>query len=114
LTANIEETVYFPCDEEVNSNGIVAVSWRGPHITDMKQLIALDLLLSYLTDSTISPLQAHFIVKNSYCNKVKSNKIMKFWILDFKFYNYFSFQDKLSNRRIQRVLFVAKLYQHTN
>lgn len=70
LTSNIEQTVYFPSDADSNSNGIVALAWRGPHISDMKNLIALDCLFSYLTDSTISPLQAYFINQTSYCSKI--------------------------------------------
>lgn len=70
LTENIEQTVYFPCDEEKTSNGLVQVAWRGPKIADLKQVIALDLLLYYLTDSSISPLHSHFINKMSYCNKI--------------------------------------------
>lgn len=70
LTENIEQTVYFPSDCEADTNGIVAIAWRGPHIADMRQLIAVDILFAYLTDSTISPLQSHFINNKSYCSKV--------------------------------------------
>jgi Zn-dependent M16 (insulinase) family peptidase len=64
------QTVHFPCDSEANSNGIVSIGWRGPQIVEMRLLIALDLLFYYLTDSSISPLQAHFIQANAYCNKI--------------------------------------------
>ena len=70
LTENIEQTVYFPSDCEASTNGIVALAWRGPYISDMRQLIAIDILFAYLTDSTISPLQSHFINNKSYCSKV--------------------------------------------
>lgn len=70
LTASSIQTVYFPCDEEKNSNGIVAIGWRGPRITDLKEVIAIDLLFSYLTDSTISPVQSYFINNKSYCSKI--------------------------------------------
>lgn len=70
LTQSITENVYFPCDDEKSSNGIVAIGWRGPHITDLRQLIALDLFFSYLTDSTISPVQSYFINSKSYCSKI--------------------------------------------
>lgn len=70
LSGSLNETVYFPCNEEENSNGVVALGWRGPPITDFRELIALDLLFSYLTDSTISPVQSYFINEKSYCSKV--------------------------------------------
>ena len=70
LTASQTETVYFPCDEEKNANGVVAIGWRGPNISDLRELIALDLLFSYLTDSTVSLVQSHFINNKSYCSKV--------------------------------------------
>lgn len=72
LNENIIETVYFPCDEEKNTNGIVSLAYRGPDITDIRLMISLDLLFYYLVDSSISPVQSHFISKNSYCNKVNS------------------------------------------
>jgi Zn-dependent M16 (insulinase) family peptidase len=70
LTCNTTDTVYYPSDSEASSNGLVAVAWRGPHITDLRHLIAMDLLFAYLTDSTISPLQAHFVNAHSLCSKV--------------------------------------------
>jgi Zn-dependent M16 (insulinase) family peptidase len=70
LGGDIQETVYFPCDEEKSCNGLVSIAWRGPHISDLRLIVALDLLLYYLTDSSISPLESHFINKQSYCSKV--------------------------------------------
>jgi Zn-dependent M16 (insulinase) family peptidase len=65
------ETVNFPCDNEKTSNGIASIGWRGPHINNVEELISLDLIFSYLTDSSVSTLQSHFIHKNSLCNRVK-------------------------------------------
>ena len=70
LSNNAQETVYFPCDDEASSNGLVSIAWRGPRIERMRELIALDVLFYYLTDSSISPLHAHFINAKSYCNRV--------------------------------------------
>jgi Zn-dependent M16 (insulinase) family peptidase len=70
LSENIEQTVYFPVDEERSANGLVTIAWRGPNISDLRLIVALDLLFYYLSDSSISPLQSHFINKMSYCNKV--------------------------------------------
>lgn len=71
LGSSIEETVFFPCDSEANTNGIVSVNWRGPVISQLRELVAFDLLFYYLANSSISPLQAHFIQSNSYCNKIE-------------------------------------------
>lgn len=65
---NTERLVFYPSDQ--CTNGLVSIAWRGPHITDLKLIIALDLILYYLTDSSISPLYSHFISKKSYCNKI--------------------------------------------
>jgi Zn-dependent M16 (insulinase) family peptidase len=77
LTQNVEETVYFPCDDEKNANGLVSLSWHGPYINDLKELIALDVLFNFLSDSSISLLHSHFIDKKSYCNKI-SYKIVEY------------------------------------
>ena len=70
VAKSIEEVVFFPCDDEKVSNGITSIGWRGPHISQMQEIVALDLLFTYLTESSISPFGAHFIQKNSICNKV--------------------------------------------
>jgi Zn-dependent M16 (insulinase) family peptidase len=70
LVSDVTEQVYFPCSDEANTNGIVSLAWRGPHISDLRELIALDVLLTYMTDSSISPCQAYFINNHSYCSKV--------------------------------------------
>jgi Zn-dependent M16 (insulinase) family peptidase len=70
LTKSHEEVVFFPCDEEKSSNGIVSIGWRGPHISDLEELFAIDILFAYLTESSISPLQSYFIQKNSLCSRV--------------------------------------------
>lgn len=71
LSSSVEQTVHFPSDSEANTNGIVTVNWRGPHISQTRHLIAFDLLFNYLASSSISPLQAHFVQANSYCNKIE-------------------------------------------
>lgn len=68
LSQNIERVVYYPSDQ--TTSGLVSIAWRGPHITDLKLIISIDLILYYLTDSSISPLYSHFISKKSYCNKI--------------------------------------------
>ncbi len=70
LKETTEEVVYFPCDDEESTNGIVSIGWRGPHLSKSRDLVALNLLFSYLTDSSISPLESHFVTKKSYCSMV--------------------------------------------
>jgi Zn-dependent M16 (insulinase) family peptidase len=70
LSESVTQTVYFPCDDESTANGLVALAWRGPSISNLRDLIALDLLFYYLSDSSISPLHSHFVNTKSYCNKV--------------------------------------------
>ena len=70
LATSSFETVNFPCDNEKTSNGIASIGWRGPHINSVEELISLDLIFTYLTDSSVSTLQSHFIQKNSLCNRV--------------------------------------------
>lgn len=71
MNTNIHETVYFPVDNEKTSNGLVSIGWRGPTINSFEELIALDVLLGYLTESSISPMASYFIEKNSICSRVK-------------------------------------------
>ena len=70
LSGNNLEVVQFPCDDEKTTNGITTIGWRGPNINNIEELVALDLLFTYLTDSSVSTLQSHFIHKNSICNRV--------------------------------------------
>lgn len=70
LSTSSIETVTFPCDDEKSTNGIASIGWRGPHISNVEEMIALDLIFTYLTDSSVSTLQSHFIQKNSVCNRV--------------------------------------------
>jgi Zn-dependent M16 (insulinase) family peptidase len=70
LSETTEETVCFPCDDAESTNGIVTIGWHGPHVSKSRDLVALNLLLSYLTDSSISPLESHFVTTKSYCSMV--------------------------------------------
>lgn len=52
--------VKYPSDDE--SNGMVSVSWRGPSaVTELYSLSACTILLKYLTDFSVAPLQKQFI-----------------------------------------------------
>ncbi|XP_033325130.2 uncharacterized protein C05D11.1 [Megalopta genalis] len=52
--------VLYPCDDE--DNGIINIAWQGPSVVnDIYNVIACDLLLKYLTDTSVSPLQKEFL-----------------------------------------------------
>ena len=53
-------TVPYPADEE--DNGLVYVAWRGPNaVTALYRLFATMVLMEYLTETSVSPLQAKFV-----------------------------------------------------
>ncbi|ORX55668.1 hypothetical protein DM01DRAFT_1335062 [Hesseltinella vesiculosa] len=59
LTANVEETVLFPDEDE--SMGTVLIAWNGPSCHDFLTLHAIEVLNTYLTDSPVSVLQKEFV-----------------------------------------------------
>jgi len=55
-----EITVPYPADEE--DNGLVYVAWRGPSaVTNLYRMFATMILMEYLTETSVSPLQAKFV-----------------------------------------------------
>ena len=60
LSESVDLNVYYPCDDE--DNGLVIAGWRGPSaIHEFYDLIGCTLLLKYLTDTSVSPLQKEFV-----------------------------------------------------
>lgn len=60
FTTPIVLDVPYPCDDE--DNGIVEVAWRGPSAkTQIYAFFATVVLMEYLTESAISPLQSAFV-----------------------------------------------------
>jgi Zn-dependent M16 (insulinase) family peptidase len=55
LTSSSTYDIQFPSEDE--SMGSVYIGWRGPDWTDFESLDALHILWTYLTDSTLAPLQ---------------------------------------------------------
>jgi len=52
--------VLYPVDDE--DNGMVYVAWRGPSaVTRLYQMFAAMILMEYLTETSVSPLQARFV-----------------------------------------------------
>lgn len=62
--------VHYPSDDE--SNGMVSVSWRGPSaVKDVYNLTACTILLKYLTDFSVAPLQKEFVeIEDPYASEV--------------------------------------------
>lgn len=70
LTASMDLDVYYPCDDE--DNGEVDVAWRGPSaVSKIFDLTGCTLLLKYLTDTSVSPLQKEFVdIDDPYASNV--------------------------------------------
>lgn len=62
--------VCYPCDDE--DNGLVIAGWRGPSsIHEFYDLMGCVLLLKYLTDTSVSPLQQEFVeIDDAHANNV--------------------------------------------
>ncbi|XP_052223206.1 uncharacterized protein C05D11.1-like isoform X7 [Dreissena polymorpha] len=74
LGGSVETVVRYAADDE--SHGIVNVAWRGPAARDQYTYNSVSLLLDYLTDSAISPLQREFVeVDDHYCSHVNGGLI---------------------------------------
>ncbi|XP_034934378.1 uncharacterized protein C05D11.1-like [Chelonus insularis] len=60
FTESVVKNIYYPCDDE--DNGIVSVGWRGPSgVSEIYDFTGCSLLLKYLTDNSVSPLQKEFV-----------------------------------------------------
>ncbi|XP_014676544.1 PREDICTED: uncharacterized protein C05D11.1-like isoform X2 [Priapulus caudatus] len=65
-----EQTIQFPSDDE--EHGLVLVAWRGPQAKELHLVSAMMVLLEYLTDTAVAPLQQEFVeTSDPYCSKVK-------------------------------------------
>lgn len=69
LNESVEKTVPYPCDD--CEHGIVTVAWRGPLVNEIEECTAIELLLEYLCNTSVSPLQRDFIeIDEPYCSDV--------------------------------------------
>lgn len=60
FTEEVESSILYPCDDE--DNGLVSAGWRGPSgVSELYDLTGCSLLLKYLTDNSVSPLQKEFV-----------------------------------------------------
>lgn len=70
LSQNHLEEVLFPTSEE--EDGIVRVAWHGPMATDRYRFIAMEVLMEYLTDTPVAPLQRELVeVEDPFCSDVE-------------------------------------------
>ncbi|PIK38225.1 hypothetical protein BSL78_24935 [Apostichopus japonicus] len=84
LEAPIDQVVPYPSDDE--SNGLVYAAWRGPQAKDLYGMSAVSVLLEYLTDTSVAPLQRDFVeinppanVRNSVIEATESCIYLKFY-----------------------------------
>ncbi|XP_046403336.1 uncharacterized protein C05D11.1-like [Ischnura elegans] len=60
LEKSVDLLVEFPNDDE--DNGMVYVAWRGPSaVKELYKMCACSIILKYLTDTSVSPLQKAFV-----------------------------------------------------
>lgn len=73
LPKSVDNKVVYPTDEE--DCGMVYVAWRGPKATtEYNVLTACSVLLRYLTDTSVSPLQREFVeIENPFASRVTYN-----------------------------------------
>ncbi|XP_076319317.1 uncharacterized protein C05D11.1-like [Tachypleus tridentatus] len=69
LEQSVQKVVYYPCDEE--DCGMVYIGWRGPLAKHFDEITAISILLKYLTETSVSPLQQEFVeTGDPYCSSV--------------------------------------------
>ncbi|XP_046995924.1 uncharacterized protein C05D11.1-like isoform X1 [Schistocerca americana] len=70
LTESLDLEVPYPCDEE--DHGMVYIAWRGPSaVKELYRMCACSVMLKYLTDTSVSPLQKEFVeIDDPYASKV--------------------------------------------
>ncbi|XP_023210956.1 uncharacterized protein C3H1.02c-like [Centruroides sculpturatus] len=74
LSEPIVKTVPYPCDD--CEHGIVTLAWRGPLVKEIEECVALELLLEYLHNTSVSPLQREFVeIEEPYCSDVNASLI---------------------------------------
>eukprot|EP00795_Rhopilema_esculentum_P010840 gene10840-19657_t len=69
LEESVEKVVEFPTEDE--SNGMILMGWRGPHVQEYYELAALDILMQYLTDTSAAPLQKELVeIEDPLCSDI--------------------------------------------
>ncbi|XP_067661811.1 uncharacterized protein C05D11.1-like [Haliotis asinina] len=74
LDSTVHRNIPYPSDEE--KHGMVRVAWRGPKAKEQYKMMSIGVLLNYLCDSAISPLQREFVeIPDPYCSKISDSMI---------------------------------------
>lgn len=75
LTESQDIKILYPSDEE--DCGLVYIGYRGPNcVSDYMKLTACSILMRYLTDTSVSPLQREFVeIDDPYASKVSHSLI---------------------------------------
>lgn len=70
LAQSLSKSIQYSSDTD--DDGLVYIGWRGPNaVKDYPSLVAISLLLDYLNDTTISPIQRDFVeCEDPYCSSV--------------------------------------------
>ncbi|XP_048587317.1 uncharacterized protein C05D11.1 isoform X1 [Nematostella vectensis] len=69
LPVTTDVTIPFPTEDE--SSGMVLLGCRGPPSSDRRHMAAMQIMLDYLTDSSISPLQKNLVeIADPFCSDV--------------------------------------------
>lgn len=87
LQNSISRTIQYPSDTD--DDGLISISWRGPEIVkNYRDLIAVSIMLDYLNDTPVSPIQRDFVeCENPYCSSIShslSENSTSFFHLDFE------------------------------
>ncbi|XP_054720900.1 uncharacterized protein C05D11.1-like [Uloborus diversus] len=69
LPESVILNIDYPCDDD--EYGLVLAGWRGPTANDYSQLISIQVLMDYFTDTSVSPLNREFVeIEDHLCNQV--------------------------------------------
>ncbi|GAB6024396.1 hypothetical protein CHUAL_009562 [Chamberlinius hualienensis] len=75
LTEPVEVKVEFPSDDE--ESGLVQIGWRAPPRDDITSIVALKIMMIYLQDTSISPMQKEFIeIEDPLCSQIDDDDEM--------------------------------------
>eukprot|EP00794_Sanderia_malayensis_P015886 gene15886-17486_t len=77
LKETVERTIEFPTEDE--SNGMILIGWRGPHVLEYYKLAALDILMQYLTETSAAPFQKELVeIDDPFCSDIYYSEMENF------------------------------------
>ncbi|XP_011407072.2 PREDICTED: uncharacterized protein C05D11.1-like [Amphimedon queenslandica] len=69
LNGSHSKVVQFPTSEE--DDGLVRICWRGPKASQRYLMTAMEVIMEYLTDTPVAPLQRELVeIEDPYCSDV--------------------------------------------